>query len=101
MSVSRTTLFGQVVDNETPPYANVFNATATAFDYSLYWANTQLMLVHFEHRRTGDTLKLTANRGIYTHVLTRALTTDSFTLETQQDDSPNGRAFTRLTHFHR
>ncbi len=101
VSESRTTLSGQVVDNGTQPYASVLNATAAAFDYSLHRANTQPTLVHFEYRRAGDTLKLTANIGIYTHVLTRSLTPDSFTLETQQDDSPYGKTFTRLTHFHR
>jgi hypothetical protein len=64
-------------------YKSVLDRKESSYERTTHPTSQTGVMVHFEYRRVGDTLKLTANRGLYKNVLIRKLDASSLTIEEQ------------------
>ena len=87
----------------TQQYKSVLDMKESSYERTMHPKSQSGVMVHFEYRRVGDTLQLTANRGIYKNVIIRKLDTSSLTIEEQgyATTSSTSIDYVQQTYYHR
>lgn len=87
----------------TQQYKSVLDMKESSYERTTHPKSQNGVMVHFEYRRVGDTLKLTANSGIYKNVIIRKLDASSLTIEEQgyATTSSTYIDYVQQTYYHR
>ncbi|WP_151086843.1 hypothetical protein [Hymenobacter baengnokdamensis] len=87
----------------TQQFKSVLDMKESSYDRTTHPVNKTGVMVHFEYRRVGDTLKLTANIGTFKNVIIRKLDATSLTLEEQGNSGGSSTYidYIQQTYYHR